>query len=194
MSRRQELLALLAAVVALGVVGCDRSQQGSPTTPLAPVFGLAPLAVGDAAAAGDSSVTGFWQFIGFNTHNDFEYAVSAIHHADGSVTGQFEERVLDPAGAFLRQTHGYVTCVQIEGNLARIGGVLTRVDAPNQPHLVPGVEFHVDVVDNGPPSSDTPDLGSNARFGLPGTAEAFCETGEAFNLEPVVHGNITIHP
>jgi hypothetical protein len=138
------------------------------------------------------SVTGHYQFVGINTGNDFKYSVAAIRHDDGSVSGEFEERViLASTGEFIRQTHGTVTCFEIVGNVARIGGL---VDQATDPRFLPGTEFRLVVVDNGNGASDPPDLGSNARFGFPGTAQAFCNAGTAFNLEPVQHGNVEVRP
>jgi hypothetical protein len=138
------------------------------------------------------SVTGHYEFVGINTGNDFKYSVSAIRHEDGSISGEFEERVtLNSTGDFIRQTHGTVTCFEIVGNLARIGGL---VDQATDPRFLPGTEFRLVVVDNGEGASDPPDLGSNARFGFPGTAQAFCNAGTAFNLEPVDHGNVEVRP
>jgi hypothetical protein len=50
------------------------------------------------------------------------------------------------------------------------------------------------VVDNGEDASDPPDKGSNARFGFPGTAQAFCDAGTPFNLEDLQHGNVEVRP
>jgi hypothetical protein len=150
--------------------------------------------VTSAALAADAkqSVTGHYQFVGINTGNDFKYSLSAIRHDDGSVSGEFEERVLlNSTGEFIRQTHGTVTCFQIIGNMARIGGL---VDHATDPRFLPGTEFRLVVVDNGNGASDPPDMGSNARFGFPGTAQAFCDAGTAFNLEPVEHGNVEVRP
>ena len=146
----------------------------------------------ELVADGKQSVTGHYQFFGINTGNDFKYSFSAIRHDDGSVSGEFEERViLASTGEFIRQTHGTVTCFQIVGNMARIGGL---VDQATDPRFLPGTEFRLVVVDNGNGVSDPPDLGSNARFGFPGTAQAFCDAGTAFNLEPVQHGNVEVRP
>lgn len=183
MSALRSAIVLLAAV---NLVGCDRT----PTNPLRRM--TPPVTMHDQSPREKESVTGHYEFVGINTGNDFSYSFSAIRHADGSVSGEFEERVLDPNGDFLRQTHGDVTCFQIIGNMARIAGILDRVDAPTLPALVPKAAFRFNVVDNGKGDDDPPDLGSNARFGIPATAETFCDHGVAFNLEPIRHGNIVV--
>ena len=203
-------------LVGLALVGCDGNVPG-PTGPAerlreipnpgeitleimgipqpVPIRATIPsVEVTSAALAADvkQSVTGHYQFVGINTGNDFKYSLSAIRHDDGSVSGEFEERVLlNSTGEFIRQTHGTVTCFQIVGNMARIGGL---VDHATDPRFLPGTEFRLVVVDNGNGASDPPDMGSNARFGFPGTAQAFCDAGTAFNLEAVQHGNVEVRP
>jgi len=174
--------------IILEIKGIPQPTPIRPIVPSVPVTGPGALSGTDAK----QSVTGHYQFIGINTGNDFKYSLSAIRHEDGSVSGEFEERViLNSTGDFIRQTHGTVTCFQIVGNMARIGGL---VDHATDPRFLPGTEFRLVVVDNGNGASDPPDLGSNARFGFPGTAQAFCDAGTAFNLEPVEHGNIEVRP
>lgn len=166
-------------------------RQPRPILPVTPVVGFETTSEALVADL-KQSVTGHYQFVGINTGNDFKYSVAAIRHEDGSVSGEFEERViLASTGEFIRQTHGTVTCFQIVGNMARIGGL---VDQATDPRFLPGTEFRLVVVDNGEGASDPPDLGSNARFGFPGTAQAFCDAGTAFNLEPVQHGNVEVRP
>jgi hypothetical protein len=166
-------------------------RQPTPILPVIPMVGF-EMTSETLVADLKQSVTGHYQFVGINTGNDFKYSVAAIRHDDGSVSGEFEERVtLASTGEFIRQTHGTVTCFQIVGNVARIGGL---VDNATDPRFLPGTEFRLIVVDNGQGASDPPDLGSNARFGFPGTAQAFCDAGTAFNLEPVQHGNVEVRP
>jgi hypothetical protein len=180
--------------IGLALVGCERNPGATITAPTATPADKS-LNVGEVAASNTDamqSVTGHYQFVGINTGNDFKYSFSAIRHNDGSVSGEFEERVLFAStGEFIRQTHGTVTCFQIVGNAARIGGV---VDQATDPRFLPGTEFRLVVEDNGTGASDPPDRGSNARFGFPGTAEAFCNAGTAFNIEDIQHGNIEVRP
>ncbi len=174
--------------ITLEIRGIPQRTPPRVTIPSVEVTGASAELVAD----GKQSVTGHYQFVGINTGNDFKYSLSAIRHGDGSVSGEFEERViLASTGEFIRQTHGTVTCFQIVGNMARIGGL---VDQATDPRFLPGTEFRLVVVDNGDGASDPPDLGSNARFGFPGTAQAFCDAGTAFNLEPVQHGNVEVRP
>jgi|GEM_PF-1712000 hypothetical protein len=176
-------------LVGLAVVGCERNPGEAITAPAASRGEhITDVATPDVM----QSVTGHYQFVGINTGNDFKYSLSAIRHDDGSVSGEFEERVLlNSTGEFIRQTHGTVTCFEIVGNMARIGGL---VDHATDPRFLPGTEFRLVVVDNGEDASDPPDKGSNARFGFPGTAQAFCDAGTPFNLEDLQHGNVEVRP
>jgi hypothetical protein len=158
----------------------------------------------DAAPAFDAegaesmqAVTGHYEFVGTNTNNDFKYSLSAIRHMDGSVSGEVEERTTySPTGDLVREMHGTVTCFRIAGNTAFVAGIVDRVVsyAPGQENLVPGAGFHLVVTDNGNGAHDPPDQGSNARFGLPATSQAFCDQGVPFNLEDIQHGNIEVRP
>jgi hypothetical protein len=179
-------------LIGLALVGCDRNPIPAITGPtLSPSEGLRDLSE-VATPIEKQSVTGHYQFVGVNTHNDFKYSISAIRHENGSVSGEFEERVLfAPTGEFVRQTHGSVTCFEIIGNMARIGGL---VEHATDPRFLPGTEFRLNVIDNGEGASDPPDMGSNARFGGHNTAQAFCNAGDPFNLEAVEHGNIEVRP
>ena len=181
----------ITLLAGLAIIACEGNSDPGTTGPT-----FAPTAPTFSAEAstpnGFQSVTGHYQFVGINTGNDFKYSFSAIRHVDGSISGEFEERVvLNSTGDFVRQTHGTVTCLQIVGKMARIGGL---VDQATDPRFLPGTEFRLVVVDNGQGQSGDPDLGSNARFGVPGSARTFCNAGTAFNLEPVEHGNIEVRP
>jgi hypothetical protein len=179
-------------LVGLALVACDQNPGQAITAPTAAPAEKSRQFSEVATPDGMQSVTGHYQFVGINTGNDFKYSLSAIRHDDGSVSGEFEERVLlASTGEFIRQTHGTVTCFEIVGNMARIGGL---VDQATDPRFLPGTEFRLVVVDNGNGASDPPDKGSNARFGFPGTAQAFCDAGTAFNLEDVQHGNVEVRP
>jgi hypothetical protein len=122
--------------------------------------------------------------------------LSAIRHADLSVSGEVEERTtFEATGDLVRTMHGTVTCFTIIGNTAFIAGIVDKVEsfAPGQENLIPGAGFRLVVVDNGN-GGDPPDAGSNARFGLPASSQQFCENAVPFNLEPIQHGNITVRP
>lgn len=182
------------AIASLALVACDRTpMMPDPSRIVTP-----PAASFDREASDVmEGATGHYEFVGINTGNDFKYSLSAIRHADGTISGEVEERTtFNETGDLVRDMHGTVTCLTIVGNTAFVAGIVDRVVsyAPGQENLVPGAGFRLVVVDNGNGAKDPPDLGSNARFGLPATSAAFCEHPVPFNLEPIEHGNIEIRP
>jgi hypothetical protein len=186
---------LVVAAALAAVVGCDRSPTAPSTVHhFSPSSGPMFDQVGSEAR---QSVSGHYEFVGINTGNDFKYSLTAIRHADLTVSGEVEERTtFGGRDSLVRSMHGTVTCFVISGNTAFIAGIVDRVVsyAAGQENLVPGAGFRLVVVDNGNGANDPPDMGSNARFGLPASSQAFCNAPFTFNLEPIDHGNIDIHP
>jgi hypothetical protein len=117
------------------------------------------------------------------------YSQSAIRHADGSVTGEFELHSEQDAGI---RVHGDVTCFTIVGNTARLGGVIERSDTPG----LAGAEVVWTVVDNGEGDNDPPDLTSDFFLVGSGGAQFHCAVGFAFAAPvlPVLSGNLQVHP
>jgi hypothetical protein len=144
-------------------------------------------ATGVAAASGvTESVTGHADFVTASGLH-FSYSLSAIRHEDGSVSGQFENHVENAAtGEFILAAHVQILCFTINGNVARIGGVIERqfgIPAP------PGTEGFITVVDNSEGDAASPDLASPPALG---SAVAHCETGLPRPLFPVEQGNIQV--
>ena len=114
-----------------------------------------------------------------------KFTFSAVTHADGSVSGQFEL----VAGNADLVAHGTVTCMTVIGNEAWVGGTLDRnsVGAPfthgwwraeDQSPAGAADGISLLVVANNPGGS---------------LVQAFCDdTPAAPALNPVIHGNISI--
>jgi hypothetical protein len=152
------------------------------------VWPVAALATGV-----EESVTGHVDFVN-PFGNRVTYSLSAIKHADGTVTGEFEIHVeVAATGAFLLKSHATITCFTIvAGNIALIGGVIDRRDPPAPPGITEGF---ITVVDNGQGENDPPDLASGAFGGVAGAAELHCAGGgPAQPLFPVDRGNIQVRP
>jgi hypothetical protein len=154
-----------------------------------PLGSVGPAAVA-AAQETQESVTGHAEFVtasGFRFH----YSFSAIRHADGSVSGEFENHVENAAtGEFVLMAHVDIVCFTITGNIARIGGIIERqVGGVN----AVGVEGFITVVDNGEGAEGVADLASPPGV-APGSAFAHCATGLPRPLFPVEHGNIQVRP
>lgn len=103
--------------------------------------------VASLAAGVEESVTGHVDFVN-PFGNRVTYSLSAIKHADGTVTGEFEVHVeVTASGALLLKSHATITCFTIvAGNIALIGGVIDRRDPPAPPGITEGF---ITVVDNG---------------------------------------------
>ena len=121
----------------------------------------------------------------------FRYSLSAIRHADGSVSGEFENHVENAAtGEFVLMAHVDIVCFTVTGNIARIGGIVERQVGGT---TGPGAEGFITVVDNGEVDQDLPDLASPPGV-APGSAYAHCATGLPRPLIPIEHGNIQVRP
>jgi hypothetical protein len=173
---------LLASGLALGCSGDLDSNSTSPS--LSPV--TTPL---ESANQGQQQVTGsiFINLADFGGAPQ-RMSFSAIRHRDGRVTGQFQIFSSQEPGV---RVHGIVTCLGIDGNLARLGGIVTRSSPPGSE----GPAFWR-VVDNGEGSNAPPDLSSDVfAFAPPELVEEFCAVGFDFPpLMPSLQGNIQVRP
>lgn len=141
-------------------------------------------------------VTGGGQFVhpAFGT---VTFSFVAIRHADGGVTGQFQQH--QPFFGFTYK--GDVTCFAVDpvNHRAWIGGILTQSNDPD-PVTEIGDDAWFRVLDTGNNSSE-PDRSTFMGFEQPPpgivTSEEYCQLkiwpdGNA-RTWPVVHGNIVIH-
>ena len=182
--RKSYFLALLCAVV---WIGCA---EAPPTSSLADEATLSA-----SKGNGQQSVTGHVEVpvIGIIE----KYSFSAIRHADGSVSGQWQ--VKDKFGPGANFTvHGSVTCFSIapDGKTVFLGGLV----AQNKFGIPAGAEANWTIVDNGQGGGSPPDLSTDLTFGFPpgsGAAANHCATGGGFtNIPPtpIVRGNIQVNP
>jgi hypothetical protein len=152
---------------------------------------LRPPTVTTAAADERESVTGHVDFVDTVTNLRFRYSVNAIRHQDGSVSGEFENHVVNATtGAFVLRAHVGIVCFTVNGNVARIGGIIEQAAGAGPP---PGLEGFITVVDNGEGGNAVPDLASPPGV-APGSALAHCTTGLPRPLFPVEHGNVQVRP
>jgi len=97
----------------------------------------------------------------------------------------------DGCSADKGQVKANVTCVNVSGNVAQIKGVISEASGPFFSSLAsPGDVLENDVVDNGTPSSGTPDM--IGQYAYPGTG-SLCGADGAQATFPVENGNITVH-
>ena len=129
------------------------------------------------------------------TKNHDRYSLSAIRHLDGTVSGEIEEHVRTADGDFVRSGHGTILCFTINGNIARIGGIVDHVTvAPPADPPPPGTPFILTVVDNGQGDNDPPDVASTpATVSSLERALFHCSDGVSLRLMfPAVRGNIQV--
>jgi hypothetical protein len=173
---------LLASGLALG---CSGDAHPNPT---GPSLSSANTRL-ESATHGQQQVTGSI-FINLPEAGGAPQRMSftAIRHRNGTVTGQFQIFSSQEPGI---RVHGIVTCLGIDGNLARLGGVITRSSPP-------GFESagFWRVVDNGEGHHAPPDLSSDLfAFTPPEIVEEFCAVGFDFPpLLPSPQGNIQVRP
>jgi hypothetical protein len=172
----------LALVLGVAVGGCTAGPDGA----LGPgrTFDGSPLF---AAGGATQQVTGHANVFLPLFQAEQKYSNSAVRHADGSVSGEFELKSEQDGGV---RVHGNVICFTIVGNRARMGGI---VEQSSEPAFV-GLHVVWTVVDNGEGKNDPPDQTSDFFVVPPAIAQAHCATGFNLPLLPVLGGNLQVHP
>jgi hypothetical protein len=175
-------LGLLCCGVALS--GCGSDATVEPTGPTS--SGLdRPL---QKASGTQQQVTGS-AFISLDGVPE-RITFSAIRHQDGRVSGQFQLFTEQIGGVRL---HGIITCLGIDGTLARLGGEVTQSSPPG---FESGAIWAV--IDNGEGAGAPPDESTDMFvFTPPEVVEEFCTGGlETPFLVPFhsARGNIQVHP
>ncbi|MDH3253066.1 MAG: hypothetical protein OEM41_09765 [Ignavibacteria bacterium] len=111
---------LLMAGLAFVVVGCSDN-----STPIAGQALSTAASSGSLAKGGIlNSATGsaHWKSIPLSLQSNVRWSFSAIRHADGSVSGEVQDKDEGPTFSF----HGKVTDLKVQGNIARLEFVFTR--------------------------------------------------------------------
>ena len=177
-------------VVFLGVValGCTDTPDRGVTGPNAQ--GARFDRIGAAASGAQQQVTGQATILlPFFQNAEEKYSNSAIRHADGTVSGQFELKSAQDDGL---RIHGEIVCFTIVGNTAFLGGRIDQSDSPLAPE---GTYVIWTVFDNGEGQNDPPDQTSDFIGPVDAaTAAAHCQF--LFSLGPfypVQSGNLQVH-
>ena len=143
----------------------------------------------DRADAQQQQVTGQATIILDNFNNALEkYTQSAIRHADGTFSGEFELK--SEQGTGLR-IHGDVVCFKVIGNTAYLAGVIDQSDDPEGAPV--GSYVLWSVVDNGEGANSPPDLTSDFYVLPPDLVALQCTEGIDLGAFPVVNGNLQVH-
>jgi hypothetical protein len=104
-----------------------------------------------------------------STFNVFPFTFSVKAHADGSATGRFSYRQVRD-GVELTVA-GSLTCAEIAGDRAWVGGV---IESSSRANLV-GLDMWFQVQDRSRQGPFSPDMSSTIGAGGPGTARAYCD-------------------
>ncbi len=175
--RTQILTCSLAAMVGL-LVGCQDQ-------PLAPGGDTPDVLFGKRAVIHHASLGGadICEALGLPTGCDANFSLVANQHADGSVKGQWQDTFAGGGEGI----HVAIDCLNVVGNGAVIGGVITHGTAGGVD--VSGQRALTAVVDNGTTSNDTPDQLSFSFFPT-GSCGGLVPTN--FELIPLTHGQVKV--
>ena len=134
-------------------------------------------------------VTGQATIILDNFGNAVErYTQSAVQHADGTFSGEFELKSAQGTGL---RIHGQVVCFKVAGNTAYLAGVIDQSDTEGAPA---GAYVLWTVVDNGEGANSPPDLTSDFYAFLSYDLVTLqCTDGIDLGAFPVVNGNLQVH-
>lgn len=164
------------------LAACDGGLTG-------PAKNLVPTVPSLSASGAQQQVTGHADVLLPSFANAEEkYSNSAIRHADGTVSGEFELKSAQSGGL---RIHGDVVCFTIVGNQARLGGLIDQSTIPSYE----GLYVIWTVVDNGEGRNDPPDQTSDFIGPVSAaTAATHCATGRNVGpFLPVLRGNLQVH-
>jgi hypothetical protein len=151
---------------------------------------LSALAVPAASAAGNSSATGGGTAEEGGARSTFVF--NAVEKKDGSVEGHLVYQVR----AFPVTIMMDLDCLVVEGNVATMSGVITKVSEEVPGFIFVGQQGSFQVVDNGQGAHAAPDLYSDLFLGLgphgePNLCTNYLANGNAGAYIPV-SGNIQV--
>jgi len=147
---------------------------------LAAIPALADYPVHIVHVGGPDACEAWGQSIGC----DANFSLVAIEHADGSVTGQWEDQYGRGAGG----VHVVIDCLSVDGNQAWVGGLITQDTFSGDGSFI-GFRVAARVVDNGNGSNDPPDQISfmNADF-----ENSSCDEQPEYELFDVSQGQVGV--
>ena len=163
---------------AIALLGCDTARTVGPANPDR-----------DLLASSDEGfvTTGGAEIIIMVDELTQRWSFNAKRSQSGVFSGQFEFKS-DLFGDQLK-AQGEVLCFAIDGNRARIGGIVR-----NSNYLEPGTEIAWNVEDNGEGNNSPPDRASILSAGGVGFATAVCGNPAAYlTTSPVRTGNVQVH-
>jgi len=165
-------------------------------TAVAIAVALVPFATAFAGpgAGNQPSVTGGGRYD--RTECAINFSVSA-HQTPNGATGTQTATMSNAPGAIpgcpgQGQIKATVTCVAVNGNMAEVRGIITKMTGSFGPEFFPPGEgvFVTDVQDNGNPSDGTPDT-IQQSVDNPGT-EHSCQAPSGAQTFTVDNGDVTV--
>ena len=192
----------VAVFCAAALVGCDAgdSISGPSTEPNLSGGGLlppieipeeflpgvpvldpfAPIHADDGGVVESARGGGHWHVVSGALRT---FAFTAKNRADGTVQGQYQIDNRDVSGS---REHGTVTCLEVVGDEAWIGGIITHSSVPGRE----GTPRLFRVVDRGEGSGAPPDQASSVI--VTAEARATCHLRTFIPLEDLEGGNIQV--
>ena len=170
---------LFAATAVLLLVACESPVALPDGTGGAPAFVRSP-----DSPAHIVSLAGKLDLSAYDL-TDETYAMNARVSGDGDVDGHITVKLSDPVVSFKAD----ITCLQVSGNLAWVGAVVTESDATSGSYAAGG-SFWFRLQDNGEGSSALPD---RISFLNPNGGAARCnEKRTGLSLAFEIQGNVQI--
>jgi len=167
-------------------MGCTLTQGGlvDPTLTIGTTGGGNPFVVGGGRY--DRGAGGSMQGCGLN------FSISA-HQDSSGFHGQQTITInnADGCSADQGQVKANVTCLSVSGNVAQIKGTISEASGAFSSLASVGDVLENDVVDNGTPSSGSPDM--IGQYANPTGTGLVCGPDAAQATFPVQNGNITVH-
>ena len=113
------------------------------------------------------------------------FAFTAKNRADGTTQGQYQVNNRDVSGS---REHGTVTCLEVDGNEAWIGGIITASSIPGRE----GTPRLFRVIDRGEGSGDPPDQSSILLVVAESRLACHARPREGIPLQDLEGGNIQV--
>jgi len=179
-------VSLAATAAILVTFACADQPLTSPDAlSVSPNFDANPVTDMVSAGSNDACESAF----GLPKGCDGNFSFHANLREDGSVKGQYQDTF---AGGGLG-VHATLDCLNIVGNGAVVGGVITNGTSPGQGDVT-GRRLLAAVVDNGKSANDPADQISFSLFRPADEDPAFCQAlvPEQFQLFDLTTGQVTV--
>ena len=173
------------AAFGLIIAGCSDNNPVTPTEDSAALGGTTANVANPVVNHVSMGGADVCEALGLPTGCDANFSLTANLFADGSVSGQWQDTFAGGGQGI----HVAIDCLNIVGNGAVIGGVITNGTAAGAD--VSGQRALTAIVDNGTSANDPPDQLSFSFFPFPGLS-CTTLTPANFPLINLTHGPIVV--